>query len=202
MEQYPDSINQLIKLFIKLPGFGPKSAERAVFYLIKQRPDYTHAIQSALHRLRDEVKICSVCHTVDTADPCRICSDTKREQRIICVVATPQDVLTIEKTGEYTGLYHVLGGVLNPVDNVTPDKLHIRSLLQRIQTNKPRFREVILATNPDLEGESTALYLHRQLKEMPVKVTRLAKGLPMGATIEYADDVTIASAMQGRRELP
>lgn len=201
MNQYPDAIKNLIELLSHLPGVGPKSAERLVFYLLKQDDQTIQNLMQAIGALKKNVVLCRRCFNVATDDPCSICADAKRDQQTLCVVAEPQDVLVIEKTAEYRGLYHVLSGVLNPVEGITPEQLKIKELVTRVRSQKPPVREVIIATNPDLEGESTAMYLARQLKLLKVKITRLAKGLPMGSTIEYADEVTISNALKGRQEV-
>lgn len=204
--QYPTSISNLINIFSKLPGLGPKSAERLVFYLLKQPPDKLEELTRLIANLQKEIKICKTCFNISTKDSCAICSDTKRDHSIICVTATPQDLAVIEKTGEYNGLYHVLGANLNPLEGITPEQLKIKELLSRIKnsestTGKKSIEEVIIATNPDLEGESTALYLTRQLKPLKVRITRLAKGLPMGSNLEYADEITVSNALKGRMEV-
>jgi len=199
MNQHPPLIKSLINKLTQLPGLGPKAAERIVFYLLKQNNKFIDELSQNINSLKSEVKLCSQCFNISTQDLCPICGDPKRDKSIICVVAEPQDVLVIEKTGEYNGLYHILGGVLNPIENITPDKLKIKELVIRIKKNG--IKEIIIATNPDLEGESTSMYLARQLKPLKLKITRLAKGLPMGSTIEYADEVTISSALKGRQEV-
>lgn len=199
MNTYPDPIKRLIELLTKLPGLGPKSAERIVFYLLKDTGTFSANLTSAVAELKKSVVTCQRCYNISTINPCSLCADPKRDQGMICVVAEPPDVLAIEKTGEFHGLYHVLGGVLNPVENITPDRLTINQLVKRISNPPPKITEVIIATNPDLEGESTALYLARQLNGTPVRVTRLAKGLPMGSDLEYADEITISSALKGRQ---
>lgn len=201
MTRYPRVIQKLIDSLIRLPGIGPKAAERIIFFLLKQNGNYTNDLIAAIQSVKQEIKICSTCYNISTSIPCGICSDAQRDSTTICVVAEPQDILVIEKTGEYKGFYHVLGGVLNPVEGTTPDAIKIRELLQRVADPKNKINEVILATNPDLEGESTALYIARKLKELKIKTTRLAKGLPMGSTIEYADEMTISSALKGRQEV-
>lgn len=201
MTTYPEPIKKLIDLLTRLPGLGPKSAERIVFHLLKNGNDFSGQLTKAVAELKKSVVVCTRCFNISTTNPCPICTDQKRDQSTVCVVAEPSDLLAIEKTGEYQGLYHVLGGVLNPVENVTPDRLKINELLTRIKQSRTTIKEVILATNPDLEGESTAMYLTRQLKTLPVKVTRLAKGLPMGSDLEYADDITITSALKGRQQI-
>ena len=199
MNKYPDSLKQLIDTFSHLPGLGPKTAERIAFYLLKTNDKFTQEFINNIKTVKQEIKICRQCFNIAIKDPCSLCTDSKRNTAIICVVAEPQDVLVIEKTGEYQGLYHVLGGVLNPVEGITPEKLKIKELINRVKNNG--IKEIIIATNPDLEGESTAMYLTRQLKPLKVKITRLAKGLPMGSTIEYADEVTISNALKGRQEV-
>lgn len=199
MNQYPDAIKNCIDQLASLPGLGPKTAERLVFYLLKQNKERVDDLATALAGLQQKVTLCQRCYNVATHNPCSICTDSRRDQQTLCVVAEPQDLLVIEKTAEYHGQYHVLGGVLNPVEGITPDQLRINELIKRVKTQKPPIHEVIIATNPDLEGESTAMYLARQLKSLPVKISRLAKGLPMGSTIEYADEVTISSALKGRQ---
>jgi len=199
MNQHPPLIKSLINKLTRLPGLGPKAAERIVFYLLKQNNKFIDELSQNINSLKSEVKLCSQCFNISTQDLCTICGDPKRDKSIICVVAEPQDVLVIEKTGEYNGLYHILGGVLNPIENITPDKLKIKELVIRIKKNG--IKEIIIATNPDLEGESTSMYLARQLKPLKLKITRLAKGLPMGSTIEYADEITISSALKGRQEV-
>lgn len=197
--EYPDLIKNLIDQFSKLPSLGPKSAERIVFYLLKQSKDDLKKLTKNIENLKDEIKICQICFNISTKSPCLICTNRQRNRSTICVVSYPQDVLVIEKTGEYNGLYHVLQGVLNPIEGITPEKLRIKELINRIK--KDGIKEIIIATNPDLEGESTAMYLTRQLKPMKVKVTRLAKGLPVGADLEYADEITVSNALKGRREV-
>lgn len=201
MTDYPSIVKKLITTFGRLPNIGPKAAERIVFFLLQQKPEAVKSFTADIETLRKQIKTCETCQSISTQSPCTICSDKKRDHRTICVVAEPQDIYVIEKTGEYSGLYHVLGGVINPVHNITPDSLNIESLLKRIKESRPAVKEVILATNPDIEGESTALHLARKLKSLNVSVSRLAKGLPMGSTIEYADEVTISNALIGRRQI-
>lgn len=199
MNNFPDSIKKLIDKFTQLPGIGPKAAERIVFYLQKKDNNFSNDFSNLLNNLKKDIINCSICFNVTINDPCNICSDTSRDKNTICVVADPQDINVIEKTNDYQGLYHVLHGTLNPAEQITPEKLKIKELIDRIKNNG--IKEVIIATNPDLEGESTALYLARSLKNFNVKTTRLAKGLPMGSTIEYADEITISNALKGRQEL-
>lgn len=201
MPKYPNIIQNLINEFSRLPGLGPKSAERLVFYLMKQSPENLNKLASNIENLKKEIQICQVCYNYSIKNPCEICTDSRRDHATLCVVALPQDLAVIESTGEYHGLYHILGGILNPVEGITPDKLKIKELINRLNRAKPKIKEVILAFNPDLEGESTTLYLTRQLKSLKIKITRLAKGLPTGADLEYADAVTLTDALKGRREV-
>jgi len=199
MNQYPEQIKILIEKFSRWPGLGPKSAERTVFYLLKQNKQSLDEIINNITKLKNDIKICDQCFNISTNNPCPICQDQKRDNSTICVVAEPQDVLVFEKTDEYRGVYHVLGGLIMPAQNITPDQLKIKELLERIKDNQTK--EIILATNPDLEGETTAMYITELLKNNPVKITRLAKGLPIGSTIEYADEITLSSALKGRQQV-
>ncbi|XOU94530.1 MAG: recombination mediator RecR [Candidatus Kerfeldbacteria bacterium] len=199
MSQYPEPINNLIEKLSRWPGLGPKAAERVVFYLMKQNPDSIKLLLNNIAELKNLVKICNYCFNVSTQNPCQICEDKTRDNKLLCIVSEPQDILVIEKTGDYNGSYHVLGGVINPAHNITPDQLKIKELVNRIKNNG--YQEIIIATNPDLEGESTAMYITQQLKPLKIKITKLAKGLPIGSTIEYADEITIASALKGRQEV-
>jgi len=201
MTKYPNIIQNLIDEFSHLPGLGPKSAERLVFYLLKQQNEFLINLAGNITSLKKYIKTCSSCFNFTTKDPCEICSDSKRDKNTLCIVAQPQDLLVIEKTGEFNGLYHVLGGVLNPLENITPDKIRIKELINRLKNTKIKVKEVILALNPDLEGESTSIYLTRQLKPYKIKITRLAKGLPMGSDLEYADEVTVSNALKGRQQI-
>jgi len=201
MADFPDSVQALIDAFKNLPGIGPKTAERFVFYLLQRDQTELDALAQRVGNLKKTIVRCSVCYDTTDADPCRICGNNSRDATIIAVVASSPDRYALEKTGKFNGRYHVLGGVLNPIDGITPDKLEIASLLKRLQTSQPPVREVLLALNTDLEGESTALYLAKQLKETNVKVTRLAKGLPMGSDLEFADDITLQSAIENRLEI-
>ena len=199
MPKFPEPIQNLINEFNKLPGIGPKTSERFVFYLLKQPKEEISRLAQVLENLKDKITYCSVCQNVSEKNPCIICSDQKRSKTTICVVAESHDMASIENTGEFNGLYHVLGGNLNPLENITPDKLKIKELVQRIK--KDGVKEIILALNPDLEGESTTLYLTKLLKPLNIKITRLARGLPMGSDLEYADEVTLSNALKGRLEI-
>ncbi len=195
----PPTIQNLISEFSQLPGIGAKTAERFVFYLLKKDPAELKKFADNLGQLKDKIKICSVCQNYSEQDPCLICSDKNRDQTVICVVAEPTDLTAIEKTGEFKGVYHILGGVLNPLEGITPDKLKINELVERIKKTRPK--EIILGLNPDIEGETTSLYLNKIFKTLDVKVTRLAKGLPMGSDLEYADQATLSSALNNRRSV-
>lgn len=200
----PKAIQNLIESFEKLPGVGPKSAQRLTFYLLHVPQHELDKFAQAVQELKNQTILCSVCYTVDETDPCSICSDPKREQGVICVVEQPLDVLALEKSGKYQGVYHVLHGKIDPLNNIGPDEIFIRQLLQRIKnastTLSEEIKEVILATNPTMEGEATAMYLAKQLKNMDpeIKVTRIGRGLPIGADLEYADSTTLDRAMEGR----
>lgn len=199
MKQFPAAIQNLLEQFAKLPGIGPKSAERFVFYILKRPTEEVEQLADALRQIKRRVVRCSVCFDFSENNPCQYCSDDKRDASTVCVVADSADVLAIEKTGEYRGRYHVLGGVLRPTEGITPDRLHLEELHKRVAGNG--IREVIIATNPDVEGEATALYITKMLQPTGVAVTRLAKGLPMGSDVEYADEVTLSNALRGRRSM-
>lgn len=190
---------RLIEEFYKLPGIGPKSAQRLAYYLLRMPAAEAHALASAILEVKERVIFCSICQNVTEADPCRICSDPERDRSVICVVEEPLDILAVERTQAYRGLYHVLHGAISPMDGVGPEDLKVRELLERLRQGE--VAEVILATNPNLEGEATAMYLGRLLAPLGVRVTRLARGLPAGGDLEYADDVTLARAIEGRREM-
>jgi len=197
--RYPSSIQSLIDHFSKLPTVGPKTAERYVFYLLKQHPESLQQFAQAIAELKEKTTICQTCLAIAEANPCPICADAKRNRSIICLVADSRDLLAIEATGQYQGLYHCLGGVINTIEGVKPEQLNIKQLLARL---KPAVvKEIILAFNPDLEGETTALYLAKLLKPYKIKITRLAKGLPMGADLEYADEITLSNALKYRNEV-
>jgi len=195
----PQSIQKLIDQFNKLPGIGPKTAERLAFWLIKKPAPELAEFGDCIKNAKNDLIVCSVCRNIAYRDPCEICSDKSRDQKTVCVVAETHDLTAIERTGEYQGAYHVLNGVLNPLEGITPDQLNINSLINRIKGDG--INEIILGLNPDMEGESTALYLLKLLKPLNVKITRLARGLPTGSDIEYADEITLGSALKNRREL-
>ena len=193
-----DPIARLAMLFARLPGVGEKTAQRLAFHVLKSPPEYAQDLAAALLALRLEVRLCSTCCNLTAQDPCPVCKDPQRDSRIICVVESVPDLLAVERTREFRGRYHVLHGALSPLDGVGPDQLKIKELLPRIAGG---VEEVIVATDPTVEGEATALYLTRLLKPLGVRVTRIAQGVPMGGDLEYADQVTLARALQGRREM-
>ena len=202
----PKAISHLIESFEKLPGIGPKSAQRLTFYLLHVPQGELDKFAQAVQNLKKDTVLCSTCFTVDEADPCSICSDPKRDSSTICVVEQPLDVLALEKNGKYIGLYHVLHGKIDPLNNIGPDEIYISQLLSRIRNQESGIKEVILATNPTMEGEATAMYISKQIANLklqisnPPKVSRIGRGLPIGADIEYADGVTLERAMEGRSE--
>lgn len=192
------SMERAIAELSKLPGIGRKSAQRLVFFLLKAPKFEIQNLADALLALKDKVKFCSVCFNLTENDPCAICQSEKRDRSVICVVEEANDVLALERTGEYRGLYHVLGGALSPLEGVGPDDLSVRQLLPRINGNT---KEVIIATNPTTEGEATAIYLEKLIKPLHAKVTRIARGLPVGGDLEYADEITLTKALEGRTTL-
>ena len=194
----PDPLTRLIEELVRLPGIGPKGAQRLAFHLLKTPREMTDRLIEALREVKERVTYCSVCNNITDADPCAFCSSDSRDPNTICVVEEPQNVANIERSREYKGLYHVLMGALSPLQGVGPDDLKIKGLLSRIQNG---VAEVILATNPNVEGEATAIYLARLLKPLGVKVTRIAMGVPVGSDIEYADEVTMHKALENRREV-
>jgi recombination protein RecR len=190
---------RLIEEFYKLPGIGPKSAQRLAYYLLRTPTAEAHSLAQAIIEVKERVVLCSVCQNVTEVDPCRVCASDTRERSCICVVEEPLDILAIERTGSYTGLYHVLHGAISPMDGIGPEDLKVTELLGRLRDGS--VQEIILATNPNLEGEATAMYLGRLLTPLGIKVTRLARGLPVGGDLEYADDVTLTRAFEGRQEM-
>jgi len=194
---YPKNIQDLIDEFSHFPTIGPKTAERFIFYLLKKSPQNLEKLADLIKNLKN-FSSCRICGNFSEKNICPICADNQRDHSIICVVAEPQDLVAIEKTNEYHGVYHILGGVINNIQGTGPEKLRINELLQRIK--KSPVKEIILALNPDLEGETTSLYLINLLKKYPIKITRLARGLPMGSDLEYADEITLSNAIK-RREI-
>lgn len=205
------ALEDLVSLLTRLPGIGRKSALRMAYYLLKADQRYADALAERIAQLQSEIRFCSVCGSYTETDPCPVCDGADRDRRLICVVEQPQDVLTIEASKEYRGLYHVLGGLLSPLDGIGPDKLRIASLVQRIRGDAasslgagiptPPVEEVVLATNPTVEGDTTALYIKKVLEREGVRVTRLATGIPVGGDLEYADRLTLARSFHGRMPL-
>lgn len=196
----PKSVQRLIDEFSRLPGIGPKSASRLTFFLLRGDGQQSKDLSAALGELRERTRFCSVCQNITESDPCPVCSDSGRDVSVICVVEEPLDVLAIERTGRFRGKYHVLHGAISPVEGVGPEDLKIRQLIERVQTEP--VREIILATNVSLEGEATAMYLQKQISAQDgIRVTRLARGLPVGGDLEYADETTLARALEGRGEM-
>ncbi len=195
----PSALNGLIEQLIRLPGIGPKTAQRLAFHLLKAPREDAAALAEAMLALKDKTRTCARCFNLAEAELCPICQDSRRDRTILCVVEEVNDLLAIEKTHEFRGVYHVLGGSLSPLDGRGPEQIRAKELLTRLEGGD--VREVILATNPNVEGEATALYLLRLLKGLAVKVTRIARGLPMGGDLEYADEATLTRALEGRREL-
>jgi recombination protein RecR len=194
-----DPIARLVRELAKLPGIGEKTAQRLAFHILDAGPEYAGELAQAIVGVVRDVRCCSSCQTLTDRDPCPICADPQRDARTLCVVEGVPDLLAIERTREYRGRYHVLHGALSPLEGVTPSDIRIRELLARLESEPAE--EVVLATNPDVEGEATALYLTKLLKPLGIKVTRIAQGVPMGGDLEYADEVTLARALAGRREL-
>ncbi len=198
----PKPVFRLIEQFQRLPGIGPKTASRLVYHLLRVPEEQAHTLGEALLELREQTRFCSTCFNItDTAtDPCAVCRDERRDGSILCVVEAPLDVQAIERAQGFKGRYHVLHGAISPVEGIGPENLKIGELVARVRAGG--VQEVILATNPSMEGEATAMYIHRQLQGLPVKVTRLARGLPVGGDLEYADDTTLAKALEGRSAMP
>ena len=195
----PEPIQRLIEAFHRLPGIGPKSAQRLAYHVLRTSEQEASALAQALLDVKQRIRFCSLCMNITEADPCAFCQDSRRDHTVVCVVEQPLDVLAIERSGGFRGLYHVLHGVLNPMDGIGPEHIHVRELVVRLQTGE--IQEVIMATNPSLEGEATAMYIQRLIGPAGLKVTRLARGLPSGADLEYTDDVTLARALEGRQEI-
>lgn len=200
MDTTPRTVTRLIEEFHRLPGIGPKTAQRLTFYLLRAPKDQAKALADALVDLKERIVTCSICANIAEENPCAICRDDARERSIVCVVEEPLDVLALERTREYRGLYHVLHGAISPVEGIGPEDLKISELIKRLQ-NDSQIKEIVLATNPNLEGEATAMYLERLIKPLGRKLTRLARGLPVGGDLEYADEVTLTRALEGRREV-
>lgn len=199
----PRPIQKLIEEFGRLPGIGPKTASRLTFYMLRSPREQATALAEAILDVKDRVILCSICFNTTEADPCTICTSHDRAREQLCVVQEPLDILALERTGEFKGLYHVLHGAISPLDGIGPDKLRIRELLRRVENTGEETApsEIILATNNDIPGNATAMYLWKELAKTGVRVTRLASGLPVGGDLEYADEVTLGRALAGRREL-
>lgn len=194
-----EPVSRLIDELHKLPGIGPKTAQRLTYHLIRMPEDEARSLAEAILAVKDKIVLCSVCQNITDADPCAICRNEQRDRSTICVVEEPLDILALERTHEYNGLYHVLHGVISPMDGIGPDDLKIKELLDRLQNGA--VTEVILASNPNLEGEATAMYIQRLIAPLGIGVSRLARGLPFGSDLEYADDVTLTRALQERHEV-
>lgn len=193
----PEPLTKLINELSKLPGIGPKSAQRLAFHLLRSSEETTKSLVIAVEDMKKQVDLCSICFHITDKDPCQLCQDEERDESVLCVVEQALDVIVLERTGQYRGRYHVLQGVLNPMEGIGPGDLRINELLQRVQSGN--IEEVIMATNPSLEGESTAMYVQRLLTPHGVRITRLARGLPSGADLEYTDEITLAHAFEGRQ---
>ena len=199
MRQYPKPLAKLIGEFAKLPGIGYKTAQRLAFHILSLDDAEAQALADSITEAKREMKYCSICGNLTDQDPCAICSDQSRRTDVICVVESPKDVAAMERIREFNGQYHVLNGIISPMEGVGPEDINLRSLIKRLQNSD--VRELIIATNPNIEGEATAMYIARLIKPAGIKVTRIAHGLPVGGDLEYADEVTLLKAMEGRREL-
>jgi recombination protein RecR len=199
MAYYPEPVARLIEALQRLPGIGPKTAQRLTFFLLKRPADEVAGLAEALGQLKARIVHCSLCFNVTQEDPCRICRDPQRDTRVLCVVEEPNDLLALERTREFRGRYHVLLGALSPLDGIGPEDLKVRELLTRLE--REPVDEIILATNPSVEGEATAIYLAKLLKPFAVRITRIARGLPVGGDLEYADEVTLSKALEGRKDM-
>lgn len=195
----PDPLNRLVAQLAKLPGIGEKTAQRLAFHILRAPPEYARELSTAISEVVEKVRLCTRCFSLTEDELCGFCRDARRDDRVLCVVEGLADLMAVERTREFKGRYHVLHGVLSPLEGVGPDQLRIKELLSRLQSAK--VEEVIVATNPDVEGEATALYLTRLLKPLGVRVSRIAQGVPMGGDLEFADQATLARALNGRREL-
>jgi recombination protein RecR len=200
MDTTPRAVTRLIEEFHRLPGIGPKTAQRLTFYLLRAPKEQAVSLADALTFLKEKIVTCAICQNIAEENPCSICRDEARDRSMVCVVEEPLDVLAIERTREYHGLYHVLHGAISPVEGIGPEDLRVQELLVRLQ-RETSTREIVLATNPNLEGEATAMYLERLIKPLGIRMTRLARGLPVGGDLEYADEVTLTRALEGRRDV-
>lgn len=200
MSKLPESIQDTIDEFARLPGIGPKSAARITFYLLTKIDADIERFSEVLGKLKKELKTCSQCFNWTQEEPCQLCSDEKRNHSLVCVVEEPLDVIALDRAG-FDGLFHVLGGVISPINGIGPEDIRIGQLVEKIRNNSDKIEEVILATNPSLEGEATAVYISEKLENYPVKITRLARGLPVGGDLEYADELTLSRSLEGRKEI-
>ncbi|KMK91270.1 recombination mediator RecR [Rossellomorea marisflavi] len=196
---YPEPISKLIDSFMKLPGIGPKTAARLAFFVLSMKEDTVLDFAKALVNAKRNLSYCSACGHITDQDPCYICEDQRRDRSILCVVQDPKDVIAMEKMREYNGLYHVLHGAISPMDGIGPEDINVPDLIKRLQDDV--IQEVILATNPNIEGEATAMYISRLVKPSGIRITRIAHGLPVGGDLEYADEVTLSKALEGRRDV-
>ena len=196
---YTKPLARLVEEFQKLPGIGPKSAQRMAFHILKMTQNEVQKFSDAILDAKEKIKYCRVCFNMSSENPCEICTSTNRDKSIVCIVAETKDLIALERTREYKGLYHVLQGLISPLDGITPEDLRIRELIERLQ--REEIKEIILALNPSVEGEATSMYLAKIIKPIGVKVSRIAFGLPAGADLEYADELTLARALEGRREI-
>lgn len=198
----PKAVQNLVDVFERLPGIGPKTAQRLTFYLLHVPQAQLDKFALSLSVLKKDTAICSLCYSIDDKNPCGICTSTQRDNSIICVVEQPLDVLAFERSGRYKGIYHVLHGRIDPLNNIGPEEIYIPQLFSRVRQDSLKIREVILATDPTMEGEATAMYIQKQFKDnnFNIKVSRIGRGLPVGADIEYADEITLDNAIEGRRE--
>ncbi len=199
MKQYPRPLAKLINEMSKLPGIGSKTAQRLAFHILSLDDKEAEQLAQAILTAKKEMRYCSVCGNLTDTDPCAICSDTSRDGDVICVVESPKDVMAMERIREFNGLYHVLHGVISPMEGIGPEDINLMSLLKRLQNSD--VKELIVATNPNIEGEATAMYIARLIKPSGIKVTRIAHGIPVGGDLEYADEVTLLKAVEGRREI-
>ncbi|MCK9443438.1 MAG: recombination mediator RecR [Tissierellaceae bacterium] len=199
MQQYPIPIGNLIEQLSKLPGIGKKTAQRLAFYILEMEDVEAEKLSSSIANAKEKIRLCSICCNLTDEDPCHICRDHQRDKATICVVEGPKDIIAMERTKEYKGEYHVLHGVISPMDNIGPDDIRIKELLKRLSDGQ--VKEIIIATNPTVEGEATAIYLARLIKPLGIIVTRIAHGIPVGGDLEYFDEVTISKAMENRREI-
>ena len=199
MEYFVPPLEILIEQFAKLPGIGKKTATRLAFYVLNSSNEEAKAFANAIINAKEQVKLCKICQNITDAETCALCESPKRDNSVICVTESPKDVISIEKTNEYHGLYHVLHGAISPMDNIGPNDIKIPELLERLKDDT--VKEVIMATNPTIEGEATAMYIAKLIKPFGIKVTRIAHGIPVGGDLEYADEITLTRAMEGRREM-